>query len=73
MNDIIQNYSFAKTATKAAPPLIVIILVPAAKAALAAANIVIDDATLYTIVLSGYGAIIGFINYLKNRNKGKTK
>lgn len=69
----ITSYSFGKTATKAAPPLILIILVQAAKAALSASGITIDDATLYTIALGGYGAIIGFINYLKNRNKGKIK
>ena len=67
------TYSIGKTATKAAPPLFVILLVPAAKAALSAAGITIDDTTLYTIALYGFSAIIGIINYLKNRNKGKDK
>lgn len=66
-------YSIQKTATKAAPPFIIMLIVQAAKAALQSTGVTIDDTTLYTIALGGYGAIIGFINYLKNRNKGKIK
>lgn len=67
------TYSIGKTATKAAPPLLLIVLIPAAKAALAAAGITLDEQTLYTIALGGYGAILAFINWIKNRNKGKIK
>ena len=62
-------YSAGKTAWKAAPPFVIIILVNSAKAALAAAGITIDDQTLYTAALSGYGAIAGLINWIKNRKK----
>jgi GTP cyclohydrolase I len=63
------KYSIAKTATKAAPPFIIIILVNAMKAALNAGGITIDDQTLYTIALSGLGAVSAFINWIKNRKK----
>lgn len=65
------KYSIGKTASKAAPPFIVLLLVPALKAALEAAGITLDDQNLYSIVLAGYGSIIGLINWLKNKNRGK--
>ena len=66
-----KGYSIAKTATKAAPAFIMILLVQAAKAAAAAAGITIDETTLTSAILAGYGAIIALVNWIKNRNKGK--
>ena len=62
-------YSPGKTAWKAAPPFIIIVLVNAAKAALQAAGIIVDDTTLFSAALAGYGALTGFINWIKNRKK----
>jgi hypothetical protein len=67
-----KTYSFTTTATKAAPPFIVLILVQAAKATLHALRINgITDDQLYTAALTGTAGIMAFINWLKNRNKGK--
>jgi len=63
------NYSIAKTATKAVPPFIIIILVNATKAALSAAGITVDDQTLFSATLAGYGVYAAFINWIKNRKK----
>lgn len=65
------SYSVLKTASKAAPPFLMILLVQAAKAAAAAAGITIDDATLTTAILAGYGALMALINWIKNGKKGK--
>jgi hypothetical protein len=65
------TYSGLKTAAKAAPAFIMILVVQAAKAAAAAAGITIDDATLTSIALAGYGGLMALINWIKNRKKGK--
>jgi len=63
-------YKIEKTAAKAAPAFVVIILANAAKAALQAAGITcIDDQTIFNIALAGAGAVLAFINWIKNRNK----
>jgi hypothetical protein len=70
-NDIepVKKYSIGKTALKATPPFIVILIVNAAKAALQQAGITIDDQTLFTIGLAGYGGYVALMNWIKNRKK----
>ena len=63
------TYSPSITAAKAALPLFIIAIVEAAYAALTAKGIAIDKALLYQVAVGGYAAIIGFVNWLKNRNK----
>jgi hypothetical protein len=65
------KYNPITTAKKAAPPFLMILIVQAAAAAAKAAAIEIDDKTLYSIALAGYGGLVAFINWLKNRKKGK--
>lgn len=68
-----EKYSIGKTMKKAAPPFVVLFLIQALKQSLAQLQITVDDDTLYSIAIGGYGAVIGFINWLKNRNKGKSE
>lgn len=63
------KYNAKKTAWKTAPPFFIILICNSAKAALSAGGITIDDQTLYTIALAGYGTLCGIINYFKNRKK----
>jgi len=63
-------YSAGLTVKKAGIPLVVIALVECAAAALPAAGVSIDKAVLYQIGISGYAAVIGAINFFKNRRRG---
>lgn len=67
--ETVKKYSIGKTALKATPPFIVILLINATKAALQQAGITIDDQTLFTIGLAGYGGYVALINWIKNRKK----
>lgn len=68
MNEV-KKYDAGLTVKKTAIPLVVIALVEAASAALIAAGVNIDKAILYQIGIGGYAALIGFINWIKNRKK----
>ena len=65
------GYQVGKTIYKAAPPLILVILCPAIIAALKAQGIDISEEAIYSIALGGYGAVIAFLNWFKNRKKKK--
>lgn len=67
--DAEKKYDLGLTLKKAAYPLIVVAVVESAYAALVAAGVSIDKALLYTVAMSGYAALIGFINWLKNKKK----
>jgi hypothetical protein len=70
-NTDIEKYDLGVTVKKAGYPLLVIALVESAYAALVAAGVHVDKALLYTVAVSGYSAIIAFINWIKNHKKGK--
>lgn len=63
------EYSFSKTVTKAAPPIAIVIAVRYAIAIAEQHGIKLDESDILSFAVAGYGAVIGFINYLKNRNK----
>ena len=65
------KYNPLLTAKKASPPFLLILIIQAATAAAKAAGIEIDETTIYSIALAGYGGLIAFLNWLKNRKKGK--
>jgi ABC-type enterobactin transport system permease subunit len=69
MNDLEPAYSVKQTATKAAIPLGVIAGVETVAAVLPLVNVNIDKATLYTIGVGVYSAIVAISNWLKNRHK----
>jgi hypothetical protein len=63
------GYSVGKTIKKASIPLILVLLVRAAIAAGEAAGMKLDETQILTLAGAGYGAVIGLINWLKNRKK----
>lgn len=69
MTGIDKKYNAGVTLKKAAIPAILVAIVEAAAAALPTMGIEIDKAVLYQVAVLGYAALIGFINWLKNRKK----
>ena len=63
------SYDVGKTIKKGALPFVLFLLVRAGIAAAQAAGITVDETQILTIAAGGYGAIVAFINWLKNRKK----
>jgi hypothetical protein len=63
------EYSFTKTVTKAAPPILIVIIVRTLATAIEQYGIKMNEADIIALAVAGYGVIIGFKNWLKNRNK----
>jgi hypothetical protein len=63
------GYNVGKTIKKASIPFFLVILVRAAIAAAEAAGMKLDETEVLTLAGMGYAAVIGLINWLKNRKK----
>lgn len=62
-------YSIKKTVAKGGIPIALVVVVKILVEIAKSQGITIDDGTALTIAMSGYGAIVGFLNWLKNRKK----
>jgi hypothetical protein len=63
------EYSFTKTVTKAAPPILIVIILRTLAKAIEQYGIKMNEADIIALAVAGYGVVIGFKNWLKNRNK----
>jgi hypothetical protein len=63
------EYSFTKTVTKAAPPILIVIIVRTLVTSIEQYGIKMNEADIIALAVAGYGVVIGFKNWLKNRNK----
>jgi phosphate/sulfate permease len=62
-------YRATTTAIKGAAPLAVIIAERVLMVAADAAKIPLSEDQAYTIAIVGYGAVVAFLNWLKNRKR----
>jgi hypothetical protein len=62
-------YSLEKSIKKGSIPIVLALIVRAGIAAAESSGIKLDEATVFTVVTTIYGAAIGAINYFKNRSK----
>lgn len=63
-------YKLTKTIEKAiSPPLYILGIAAITKAILAKAGIELEDSQILELLIAGYGAIAGLVNYLKHRKK----
>lgn len=73
MSEQAKTYNISKTLSKGGIPIAVMVLVKIAVSIANSQGITIDEATALTIAMGGYGVVIGFINWLKNRKKKEVK
>lgn len=66
-------YSLKTTVAKGGVPIALVLAVKILVEVAKSQGLTIDDGTTLSIVMSGYGAIVGFFNWLKNRKKRTEK
>jgi hypothetical protein len=67
----IDSYKPTITAKKAALPLGILIIMSMLLSLAKQADIEINDALAWKISLAGYAGILTFVNWIKNRKRGK--
>lgn len=65
------EYKASKTIKKAAVPVSILIIVNIILSIAKQYGIVVDESMVWKIALGGYGALLAFINWIKNHKKGK--
>jgi len=64
-------YSLKKTVAKGGLPIALVIAVKIAVEIAKSQGIIIDEGTALTVIMTGYGGLIGFLNWWKNRKTGR--
>jgi len=62
-------FEMKKSIAKASSPIALVVLVNVMMQILKQKGVEIDESIIWNIAGVGYGAVMGFINWLKNRNK----
>jgi uncharacterized protein (DUF697 family) len=69
MEPLTKLYKISISGKKAAFPLLIPVVVELLIGIAKAKGIEIDKSIAYTIASAGYGAVLGLVNYIKNRKK----